>query len=113
MPPSRYPLDEEDEAPAAVSRPRVGSRLWEKLDHIEDLIKGQGSTSDEDDPATGPTVTFEPEDLPTNATDLEDEDPDADPGDAPDNGEGTANLAFTPPPAFHFPHRKRVEVPTR
>ena len=111
MPGTNYPQDDGPEGPtaAAVSRPRVGSRLWDKLDHIEQLVSQRvsGAASSGDD-STTPTVTFEPDpaDLPIVAGD----EPEPEPEDLSPTGEGSANLAFEKPARYRFPHRRRVEV---
>jgi hypothetical protein len=108
---TNYPLDDPAPTDVPVSRPRVGSRLWDKLDAIEKKIDARiGGNSQRPDGKEGetPTVTFEPEvdDLPVTSGDPEEENTDEGAG----TGEGTANIAYKAPPKFGFPHRRRVEI---
>lgn len=112
MPGTKYPLDDPAEP---IARPRVGSRIWAKLDSIERKIDerlGGGLASSGSDDDGAPTITFEPEieELPVVPDDGEGDDAAAGDGDA-GTGEGTANLAFEEPAAFRFPHRRRVDLP--
>jgi hypothetical protein len=108
---SNYPQDDPAPDPDPVSRPRVGTRLWDKLNVIEELIRNRSGSSTsvaaDGDSDTTPTVSFEPDpaDLPVVAGD----EPEAE-GEITENGEGTANLAFEKAPRYRFPHRHRVEV---